>query len=447
MKQSLSPDLLLPVSDRPAQEALGGVRSWTVGALLRAVSDSLDARFNPVTVHGEISGFSRAASGHCYFSLKDEQGQIRCALFKRAASLLQFSPRDGQLVQVRGRLGLYEPRGEMQLVVESLRLDGQGALFERFLELKNRLAAEGLFDADRKRPVVPMPRAVGVVTSLGAAALRDVLTALRRRAPHVPVVLYPASVQGEQSVAELGAALRMAYQRQEVDVLLLVRGGGSWEDLWSFNDEGLARLIVQAPMPVVSGIGHETDFTLADFCADLRAATPTAAAELAVHPQAQWLALLENLQTRLLRAEQAQIDRFGQGLDALAARLGRPSEVVLRARAMLALLGQRLRQTAASALQRQQLELDQWAGQLPRQLAQSVSAQQRKLESLADRLHLLDPQLVLRRGYAWLTDTQGRPLTAASQAHSGQHVRAALADGQLLLQVLPDPEADRPASH
>lgn len=423
----------------------GGVRSWPVSALLRAVADSMAARFNPVSVHGEISGFNRASSGHCYFALKDEQGQIRCALFKRAASLLNFSPRDGQQVQVRGRLGIYEPRGEMQLLVESLRLDGQGALFERFLELKGRLAAEGLFDVDRKRLVPILPRAVGVVTSLGAAALHDVLTTLRRRAPHIPVVVYPASVQGEQSAAELKAALGRAYERREVDVLLLVRGGGALEDLWSFNDEGLARLIVQAPVPVVCGIGHETDFTIADFCADVRAATPTAAAELAVYPQAQWLEALGGLQQRLMRAEQMQLDRLGQGLDRLASRLGRPSQTVTRAQASLALLGQRLRQVVAAVVQRQHLQVERLAAELPRQLGQSLAGQQRQLQSLAMRLQLLDPQLVLKRGYAWLSDDQGRPLTCASTAQPGQQVKATLADGQLRLEVLAVDGVDRAA--
>lgn len=238
-----------------------GLRVWPVGSLLRAIADSLEARFNPVAVKGEISGFSRAASGHCYFSLKDEQGQIRCAMFRRAAGLLDFSPRDGQLVEVRGRLGVYEPRGELQMVAESMRQAGQGNLFEQFLLLKARLEAEGLFNAERKRGLPLFPRAIGVVTSLGAAALHDVVTALQRRTPHIPVLIYPASVQGAQAPGELCQALRQASQRAEVDVLLLVRGGGAMEDLWAFNDEQLARLIVAAPMPVVSGVGHETDYT------------------------------------------------------------------------------------------------------------------------------------------------------------------------------------------
>jgi exodeoxyribonuclease VII large subunit len=400
------------------------------------MGDALEARFNPVSVHGEISGFSRASSGHCYFALKDEEGQIRCALFKRAASLLSFVPRDGQQVRVRGRLSLYPPRGEVQLVVESLRLDGQGSLFERFMELKNRLQVQGLFDEARKRPLPMLPRAIGVITSLGAAALHDVLTALRRRAPHVPVVVYPASVQGDQSAGELRAALSQAYQRREVDVLLLVRGGGALEDLWSFNDEALARLIVQAPMPVVCGVGHETDFTIADFCSDVRAATPTAAAELAARPQAQWFDLLQSWQDRLMRAQESQLDRLGQRLDGLASRLGRPSQAVTRAQSGLTLTAARLRQSAALTLQRQQTHLERISQELPRQLGQALAERSRQVETLATRLHLLDPQLVLARGYAWLADEQGQPVTAAAQARPGQHLAATLADGRLEVRVL-----------
>lgn len=411
-------------------------RSWAVSALLEAMGDALQARFNPVSVHGEVSGFSRASSGHCYFVLKDEEGQIRCALFKRAASLLNFVPRDGQQVQLRGRLSLYAPRGELQLVVESLRLEGQGTLFERFIELKNRLQAQGLFDPARKRSLPPRPRAVGVVTSLGAAALHDVLTALQRRAPHVPVVVYPASVQGEQAAVELRLALSLAYQRREVDVLLLVRGGGALEDLWSFNDEVLAQLIVKAPMPVVCGVGHETDFTIADFCADVRAATPTAAAELAAQPRSQCLGLLQGLQDRLVRAQESQLDRLGQRLDRLASRLGRPSQAVTRAQAGLALIAARLQQSAALARQRRHMHLDRLSEKLPQQFQQVLTDRSRQLEGLATRLNLLDPQLVLARGYAWLADEQGRPVTAAVQARPGQALSATLADGRLALQVL-----------
>ena len=206
-----------------------GVRLWPVSLLLKAIAGSLEARFNPVAVQGEISGFSRAASGHCYFSLKDNDGQIRCAMFRRASVLLDFSPRDGQRVELRGRLGVYEARGELQLIVESMRQAGQGTLFEQFLKLKAKLESEGLFNPDHKRDVPLMPKAIGVVTSLNAAALHDVVTALQRRVPHIPVIIYPASVQGAQAAGELCDALSKAFARQEVDVLLLVRGGGVWK--------------------------------------------------------------------------------------------------------------------------------------------------------------------------------------------------------------------------
>ncbi|MGB4359792.1 MAG: exodeoxyribonuclease VII large subunit, partial [Rhodoferax sp.] len=298
---------LLPVSDSV----------WSVGALCRAIADALQARFNPVTVRGELTGFSRAASGHCYFSLKDANGQLRCAMFKRAASGLDFAPRDGELVEVQGRLGIYEPRGDLQLIVEGMRRAGQGNLFEEFLKLKARLEAQGLFDAARKRPLPVMPRAIGLVTSLGAAALHDVVTALQRRVPHIPVVLAPASVQGTNAPAELMAALSALYQLKTVpiDVILLVRGGGALEDLWAFNNEALARLMVQSPVPIICGVGHETDFTIADFCADLRAPTPTAAAELVAQPRDAWLGALDQVQRRLSDAVLRQLDRQGQRLD------------------------------------------------------------------------------------------------------------------------------------
>jgi len=414
-------------------------RIWQVGALCRAVADVLDGRFNPVAVRGEISGFTRAASGHCYFTLKDASGQLRCAMFKRAAQMLDFRPVDGELVEIKGRLGVYEPRGELQLVVESLRRAGQGNLFERFMELKARLEAQGLFDLARKRSLPAMPRAIGVVTSLGAAALHDVLTALRRRVPHLPVVVYPASVQGAQSAAELQVALRLAYSRAEVDVLLLVRGGGALEDLWSFNDEGLARLIVQSPMPLISGVGHETDFTIADFCADVRAATPTAAAELAAQPQAAALEWLGGLQARLQRAEQNHIDRLGQGLDRLAARLGRPSNRLARAHSSLSLLEQRLSHAAAMALQRERNQIERRATALPQQLSLVLGRQQGRMDQLSTRLGLLDPRLVLQRGYAWLSDPQGQPVTRVLQVKAGQRLTATLADGELSLLAQPNP--------
>ena len=426
-------------------------RIWEVGALCRAVADALQARFNPVAVRGEITGFSRASSGHCYFSIKDTQGQIRCAMFRSAASRLDFVPRDGELVELRGRLGVYEARGDLQLVVESLQRAGQGALFEQFLRLKARLEAEGLFDTARKRPLPLMPRGIGLVTSPGAAALHDVVTALRRRVPHLPVVLVPALVQGEGAAPSLCAALLKLYlmaqagqapgadlaKNPPIDVILLVRGGGSIEDLWAFNDEQLARTIVQSPVPVVSGVGHETDFTVADFCADLRAPTPTAAAELVAQPRGVWLGALDLLATRLGDGVQRQIEQRSQRLDQVAARLGRPSGLVVREQQRSARLAERMRR--AVLLKMQLLAHNQQALEagFSVKLQQSLADHRQRLERAALRLQLLDPHLVLQRGYALLSDSQGHAVTSVQQTQPGAALQATLADGALDLVVQP----------
>lgn len=413
-------------------------RIWPVGALCRAIADALEARFNPVAVRGEISGFSRAASGHCYFSLKDETGQIRCAMFRRAAGLLDFAPRDGELVEVRGRLGVYEARGDLQLVVESMSRAGQGALFEQFLRLKAQLEAEGLFDAARKRALPLMPRGIGVVTSLGAAALHDVVTALQRRVPHIPVLVAPASVQGAGAPAELVGALQKLYakaQQGKVDVILLVRGGGSMEDLWAFNDERLARTLVASPVPVVSGVGHETDFTITDFVADLRAPTPTAAAELVAEPRSVWLGTLGLLHEQLLEAVQAQLDRESQRLDLVVSRLGRPSGRVASQRLALSALTQRLRHAASQALLRRRHSLRQLENDCPLALRHDLQRRQQRLERAGLRLQLLNPALVLQRGYAWLSDEAGQTITRTTQTHQGQALQATLADGKVDLTV------------
>ena len=420
---------------------------WEVGALCHAIGDALQARFNPVAVRGELSGFSRAASGHCYFNLKDASGQIRCAMFRRAAEQVGFLPRDGELVEVRGRLGVYEQRGDLQLVVESMQRAGQGALFEQFLRLKARLESEGLFDPARKRPLPPLPRGIGLVTSLGAAALHDVVTALRRRVPHIPVVIVPALVQGPQAPQSLVQALSKLYRlaqegneasgdfrvesaRQPViDTILLVRGGGSLEDLWAFNDEQLARTIVQSPVPLISGVGHETDFTIADFCADLRAPTPTAAAELAAQPREVWLGALALAQDRMDNAVQRVLDRQAQRLDIAAQRLGRPSEQLARNQLQLSRQAQRLRHSMLLKLQR--LAQNQQALQVnfPTIFQRNLEQQKQALDRIDLRLQLLDPRLVLQRGYALLTDEQGRAVTQVRQAVPGAALKAQLSDG------------------
>lgn len=369
---------------------------WAVGALLRALADALEARFNPVWVVGEISGFTRAGSGHCYFTLKDAQGQLRCAMFRRAAQGLLPEVRDGLRVQVQGRLDIYGPRGDLQLIVESITPAGQGGLFEQFMRLKAELQAEGCFLPERKRPLPSGVRSIGVVTSLDAAALRDVVSTLRRRVPHLPVKVFAAPVQGEGAWMGLCAALSRAYEHHrqtgECDVLLLVRGGGSLEDLWAFNTPQVVRALVQAPMPVVCGVGHETDVTLADFAADVRAPTPTAAAELCAVARQTLLEQLAQRQGRLLQSVRRHVQRQAVGLDRCEA-----SWVHARER--------------------------------------DVARRQRQLEVLQARLQAFDPQGVLQRGYALLLDDAGHLVARAADVHPGQPLRARLHDGEIEMTV------------
>jgi exodeoxyribonuclease VII large subunit len=420
---------------------------WQVGALCRAIADALDARFNPVTVRGEISGFSRASSGHCYFSLKDASGQIRCAMFKRAASMADFMPRDGDLVEVRGRIDVYTPRGDLQLIVESMSQAGQGALFEQFLRLKAKLEAEGLFEPSRKRALPLMPRQIGLVTSLGAAALHDVATALQRRVPHIPVVLSSASVQGANAAQEIIKALSKLYQYNEqicrlesdflsdllpkIDVILLVRGGGSLEDLWAFNDEALARAIADSPIPIIVGVGHETDFSIADFVADMRAPTPTAAAELVSESQQTWLAALDLMQDRLQSTINRYVDSQNQSLDRVQARLGRPSNWLARQHQQLQSHGQHLKFAVKQQVTRQSLQLHNLRSAWPAQVKSSVTRMQERLSRSQRGLALLDPQLVLQRGYAWVTDDVGQTVTSTKKMTLGQALQVQLSQGQV----------------
>jgi exodeoxyribonuclease VII large subunit len=421
-------------------------RVWTVGALCLAIADTLSARFNPVAVKGEISGFSRAASGHCYFNLKDDSGQIRCAMFKRAASALGFVPRDGELVEVRGKLGVYEARGDLQLIVDSMQRAGQGDLFAQFLKLKASLEAEGLFDANRKQAIPEQPRAIGLITSLGAAALHDVATALQRRVPHIPVILAPASVQGANAPGELLRSLHqlVAWQAAPtpsspqglaVDVILMVRGGGAMEDLWAFNDEALVRAVASCPIPIVSGVGHETDFTLTDFVADLRAPTPTAAAEMVASERDHMLAELDAAMQALNDALQSTVDRMSQRLDWIAGRLGRPSSRLSDQIGRLNRLSQSLHFGLKTQAQRNEQKLLRLSEALPRARQKNLQERQQRLLNLETRLGLLDPHLVLDRGYAWLTNETGQALSKTADFQALQSVTATLADGQVDLQV------------
>ena len=422
--------------DTPRSEPVA--RVWSVGALVLAVADALAARFGACTVRGELSGFSRAASGHCYFTLKDADGaqaSLRCAMFRRAAGLLDFVPRDGLQVEMRGRVAVYEPRGELQFVVEAMRTLGAGSLYEQFLALKARLEAEGLFAAARKRALPRHPQRLGVISSLGAAALHDVLTALARRAPHVEVVIYPSLVQGAEAPAALVAALALAGRRAEVDALILARGGGSLEDLWAFNDERVVRAVAASPLPLVCGVGHETDVTLADFAADLRAPTPTAAAELAAPAGVELLSALRGHARSLLRAVERALAMHAQRLDRMLPRLGQPAARVNTQARRLDQIGSRLSAAAVQARQAGVAQLRMKGGQLLHAGRDCVGAAGHRLAMLQARLIALDPQRVVERGYSVLQTPAGALLSDPRQLSAGQAVQLTMARGAADVQL------------
>ena len=411
--------------------ALPGRVVWSVSTLIAAVAEMVESGFSACTVRGEISGFSRATSGHCYFNLKDPQGgtALRCAMFRRAAQLSAFLPREGDAVELRGRLTVYEPRGELQFVVEAMIKSGAGALYERFLQLKANLDAQGLFDAAAKRSLPAYPRSVGVVTSLAGAALHDVATTLARRSPHVRVVVYPSPVQGTDAPAALCQAIAAAAARNEVEVLIVCRGGGSLEDLWAFNEEAVVRAIRSAPMPVVSGVGHETDVTLADLAADLRAATPTAAAELVAPAAAPAREALEVREVALGRRMFAAMEREAQRLDRIAQRLARPSEGLARRGHGLDLLWQRLAAAARRDLVTRRAAGDAAAARVQGMLSRALTRHGSRVDAAAIRLDAINPRRVLARGYALLVDAGGHPVSSVAQIRQGDALVATLQDG------------------
>jgi exodeoxyribonuclease VII large subunit len=428
----------------------------TVSALARNVRDLLEHRYPLLWVAGEISNFVRAKSGHLYFSLKDEMAQVRCVMFRNRGQYLDWEPREGLRVEVRALVTLYETRGDFQLNVESMRLAGQGALFEAFLRLRDKLDKEGLFDAAHKKPLPAYPQRIGIVTSLQAAALRDVLTTLARRNPSIPVIIYPAPVQGEGAAQQLAAAIAAAARRNECDVLILCRGGGSIEDLWAFNDEGLARAIYACPIPVVTGIGHETDFTIAEFVADRRAATPTAAAELASPARAELIADLRQLRQSLLRQMQLALETRAQRVDSMAGRLQSPADRLaassvrigaarMRLGAALALCTRNAEWLLSHATRRLAAAMPN-LGVLQHRTAQLETALRRatprRLAALAEdlaRLSLglahLDPAAVLERGYAIARRPDGSVVRASAALRPGDPLELSFARGGATVRV------------
>lgn len=432
---------------------------YTVSRLNQEVRGALEARFPPLWIEGELSNVARPASGHVYFSLKDAAAQVRCAMFRSRHTQTGFTPEPGMQVLVFARVSLFEPRGDFQLIVERMEPAGSGLLQLEFDRLKRKLDAEGLFDPARKRPIPRWPTRIGVITSPSGAAIRDVLAVLRRRCPMLPVIIYPSSVQGERAAEELVAAMRTANRRAECDVLILTRGGGSLEDLWPFNDERLARAIFESDIPIVSGVGHEIDFTIADLVADLRAPTPSASAEL-VSPDMPLLARhLRGLAERLHRAQRRRLERLTEIVDWYERRLRQPAQLLAQKHEALRHLARRLPIAIGTLLHRADARLAQARGRLVAQhpratliayqakcaqlrirldhaLARSLAERAARLATLSRAIHAMSPLATLERGYAIVRDSEtGAIARSANQFRAGDHVTALLGSGSLELTV------------
>ncbi len=457
-------DLPDALPEGPRKSSASRPEILTVSQLNQAVSRLLERSFPLAWIAGEISNVTRAASGHWYFTLKDAGAQVRAVMFRGRAQYVDFAPREGDKIEVRATVSLYAPRGDFQLNVETMRRAGVGNLYEAFLRLKAQLGAEGLFDAARKRKLPRFPRTIGIVTSPQAAALRDMITAFRRRAPHVQLLLYPTLVQGDAAAAQIAQAIATASARAECDVLIVGRGGGSLEDLWCFNDERVARAIAACSMPTISGVGHETDVTIADFVADLRAPTPTAAAELAATPRADWLAALGQHADDLDAAMRRQLDEQTQTLDWLAHRVQGPGAAIRQHRLKLDALQARLQHATEVPLSGARFALAQSARRLQHALpdtrlmrTQLAAREERlgagfharrlaadhRLSALQAQLELLAPQRTLERGYAIVQDARGQVLRDSTQLTAPQALHLKLARGSATVhvdQVTPDPD-------
>jgi exodeoxyribonuclease VII large subunit len=391
--------------------------SWTVTDLTRYLRQLFenDEALQDVWVQGEISNFSRPSSGHLYFTIKDSGAALRCVMWRNNAARLQFMPRDGEAVEAHGVISIYEAGGQYQLYADALRPAGEGALYQEFLRLKAKLEAEGLFEAERKRPIPAQPKRIGIITSPTGAALRDILNTLRRRYPLVEVVLAPTAVQGDEAPGGIAAAFKLLNSLTQPDVILLARGGGSIEDLWAFNDERVARAIVDSTCPVISGVGHETDFTIADFVADLRAPTPTAAAELAVPDQADLRADLTELDNHLARLALANVSDQRWDLQALNNHL--------------------LLYSPRPRLLSDKQRVDELAFRLSTAARHTLKLEAAYIQGLTQRLASLSPQAVLERGFAILYDRDGEHIRSVNQVSPGDRLQAQLNDGTLSAQV------------
>ena len=431
-------------------------RVISVSELNRLAKEMIEGNLPLMWVAGEISNFMRAASGHSYFSLKDGQAQVRCVMFRHKLQFQDWRPENGMQVEVRACPSFYEARGEFQLNVEAMRRSGLGALYEAFEKLKAKLHAEGLFEAAFKQPIPSFPRAVGIVTSLQAAALRDVLTTLKRRMAAVPVIIYPTAVQGEGAARQIAAAIAVADARAECDVLLVCRGGGSIEDLWAFNEEVVARAIHACRLPVVSGVGHETDFTIADFVADARAPTPTAAAQMMGRGRDDLCRAIGHLHQRLARVAERTLERRMQHLDMLSRRLTHPGERIANQLGHLGHLASRLggawaRRAEDSIWRLHELSRELRAGgpdftalaseqqsltqRLTSAMAQRLATLRAEVKSLAAQLAQLNPQAVLERGYSIVETASGKLVRDSAQVKRDADVKLTFAKGWARAQV------------
>ena len=429
-------------------------RVYQVGEIATEMRDLLEMSYSSVWIEGELSALSKPASGHLYFTLKDDQAQIRCAMFRSQASRMRISPKVGDLVKIRGKISVYTARGDLQCIVQSMDNAGEGQLHRAFEMLKQKLLEQGLFDTARKRTIPRFPKNIGVISSSNAAALHDVLTTLARRCPGIPVTLYPSLVQGDDAPAQLIQAIQLANQAQRSDVLILARGGGSIEDLWGFNDEHLAHAIVDSAIPIISAVGHEVDVTIADFAADLRAPTPTAAAELVAPDTQSLLNTLNSLKHRSVRQIQRRFEGASQKLDAVQYRLVHPAEQLKQKHQQLKELARLLQKSflqqekdrknrllelsqrsrrirIKDAIATRALALQRASKQLRGAAQKNLQTQQSALASLSENLQLVSPLGTLQRGYSIARDKDHTIVRQASQVTSGDQLNVQLGKGNL----------------
>ncbi|NKB46208.1 MAG: exodeoxyribonuclease VII large subunit [Legionellales bacterium] len=427
---------------------------WTVSQLNQTTRLLLEHELGQIWIEGELSNLSRPHSGHLYFSLKDDQAQIRCALFRTHGTLLNFTPENGQHVHLRAKVSLYEVRGDYQLIVTDMSLAGDGLLQHAFEQLRQTLSAQGLFASEYKQPLPSLPRQIGVITSATGAAIQDILTTLQRRFPAIPVVVYPCEVQGKQAAPHIVRAIECANRHNQCDVLLLARGGGSLEDLWGFNQESVARAIFASHLPIVSGVGHEVDVTIADWVADLRAATPTAAAEAVVPDQQQWHDHFTGCLQQLHRAMTHWLNHHQHTLHQYRQRLRHPHDYLLRSNQQLDFIEQQLiahwrtqryhcterlnqlhhqlqQQHPQQKLQRTRQQIDWLQQQLRQHIRQCLTTYQQRWQQASQQLHTLSPLATLARGYAIAFDRHQHPIKQASDVNLGDRINLRLSDAEI----------------